>query len=162
MNAYKKEKSNTAYVVAGSLPWNREVFEKRISKYPGRWHFISMPSQLNRKKIEKINPQYIFFLHWSWIIPSDIYENFNCVVFHMTDLPFGRGGTPLQNLLARGIYTTKISAIRVVGALDAGPVYLKASFSLKEGSAGVLYKKASEIAARMIREIVRTHPEPHP
>jgi len=28
----------------------------------------------------------------------------------MTDLPFGRGGSPFQNLIARGIYDTKIIA----------------------------------------------------
>ncbi len=49
--------------------------------------------------------------------------NFNCVVFHMTDLPFGRGGSPLQNLISRGIYKTKISAIKVVKEIDAGPIY---------------------------------------
>jgi methionyl-tRNA formyltransferase len=43
----------------------------------------------------------------------------------MTDLPFGRGGSPLQNLISRKIYNTKLSAIRVVKELDAGPVFLK-------------------------------------
>ena len=43
----------------------------------------------------------------------------------MTDLPYGRGGSPLQNLIARGFLETKISAILVEKQLDAGPVYLK-------------------------------------
>ena len=29
----------------------------------------------------------------------------------MTDLPYGRGGSPLQNLIIRGFESTKISAI---------------------------------------------------
>ncbi len=26
---------------------------------------------------------------------------FECVCFHMTDVPYGRGGSPLQNLIIR-------------------------------------------------------------
>ena len=51
----------------------------------------------------------------------------------MTDVPFGRGGSPLQNLISRGIYETKISAFRCVAEMDAGPVYPKRPFSLAEG-----------------------------
>ncbi len=34
-------------------------------------------------------------------MPREIFENWACVVFHMTDLPYGRGGSPLQNLIVR-------------------------------------------------------------
>lgn len=53
--------------------------------------------------LSQIQPQYIFFPHWSWRIPPEIYNAFRCIVFHMTDLPFGRGGNPLQDLIASGI-----------------------------------------------------------
>ena len=43
----------------------------------------------------------------------------------MTDLPYGRGGSPLQNLIVRGHKHTMISAIKCVKELDAGPIYLK-------------------------------------
>ena len=32
---------------------------------------------------------------------QEIHENYKCIIFHMTDLPFGRGGSPLQNLISR-------------------------------------------------------------
>jgi len=43
----------------------------------------------------------------------------------MTDLPFGRGGSPLQNLIVRGFTHTKLSALRVEKGLDTGDIYLK-------------------------------------
>jgi len=43
----------------------------------------------------------------------------------MTDLPFGRGGSPLQNLIERGIKKTKISAIKVDGGIDTGDIFFK-------------------------------------
>ena len=43
----------------------------------------------------------------------------------MTDLPYGRGGSPLQNLIINGHKETMMSALRCVQELDAGPIYLK-------------------------------------
>jgi methionyl-tRNA formyltransferase len=71
----------------------------------------------------------------------------------MTDLPFGRGGSPLQNLIARGIYETKISALKCVEEIDAGPIYLKRHFSL-HGAAEEIYIRASKIIEEMIVEII--------
>ena len=106
---------------------------------------ISDKNDLTFTRLQEINPDYIFFAHWSWIIPKDIYDNFNCVVFHMTDLPFGRGGSPLQNLIVRGIYKTKISAIKVDAGIDSGPIYMKEPLDISEGSAEEIFDRASEI-----------------
>jgi methionyl-tRNA formyltransferase len=78
-----------------------------------------------------------------------------CVVFHMTDVPFGRGGSPLQNLIARGIYETRLSALRCEAEVDAGTVYLKRSLSL-HGLGEEIFMRAADAMAPMISEIV-TH-----
>jgi methionyl-tRNA formyltransferase len=104
----------------------------------------------------------VFFPHWSRFIPEEIYGNFECVVFHMTDLPFGRGGSPLQNLILRGLRRTKISAIRVERELDAGPVYLKEPVSL-HGSAQEIYERVSKIIfSGMIPAMLKKKPVPRP
>ncbi len=114
---------------------------------------------LTYQYLSKIDPGYVFFPHWSYIIPEEIYLNFKCVIFHMTDLPFGRGGSPLQNLIARGIYETQISAIRCEAELDAGPVYMKKPLSLY-GSAEEIYLRAAAIITGMIKDMVDNQPEP--
>ena len=124
--------------------------------------YIKSKDDLTYKNIKKINPEYVFFAHWSYIIPAEIYENFNCVIFHMTDLPFGRGGSPLQNLLERGIYHTKISAIKCVKEFDAGDIYLKKDFDISYGSAQEIYQRAGSIVSDMIDEIILTNPVPLP
>jgi len=120
---------------------------------------INRKEDLTPQALEKISPRYIFFPHWSYIIPPDVFEKYECIIFHMTDVPFGRGGSPLQNLISRGIYETKISALRCVKELDAGSVYLKRSLSLY-GSAEEIYLRASEIIEDMICQIVKEHPVP--
>ena len=48
----------------------------------------------------------------------------------MTDLPYGRGGSPLQNLIMMGKRNTKLTAFKCVKKLDSGPIYLKKKLSL--------------------------------
>ena len=144
----RKEKYvKESIIIATIKEWNIENYFKLKEKFSKRYdfHLITSNEELTVSTIEKINPKYIFFLHWSWIIPKSIYENFECVVFHMTDLPFGRGGSPLQNLLINGIYQTKISAIKVSEILDAGDIYLKEDLDISTGSAREIFTKASQL-----------------
>lgn len=118
-------------------------------------------SELEVFRLNTFGPSFVFFPHWSWKIPAEIYEGFECVIFHMTDVPFGRGGSPLQNLVARGVRETKLTALRCVADLDAGPVYLKRPLSLL-GTAEEILIRASQLTGEMIEAIVQTRPEPQP
>lgn len=134
------------YVVATIKSWNINNCNKLIASNSDKEICVVTDNKkLTKEYLDKINPLYVFFPHWSWIIPPDIYKNYNCVVFHMTDLPFGRGGSPLQNLLVRGVYQTKISAIKVDGGIDTGPVYFKEPLDVSRGSADEILKRASDL-----------------
>ena len=125
--------------------WNISNGEKLKEKYYDKYNIciVSKKDEL-KDAVKDLKPKYIFFPHWSYIIPKEIYENYNCIVFHMTDLPYGRGGSPLQNLIVRGFEKTKISAIRVIEQIDAGPIYIKEDLSLI-GSAEDIFNRASDI-----------------
>ena len=112
--------------------------KENVPKIYDDWDSLVIGShdELTKEKIDKdasmlscqnftVEPRYIFFPHWSWKIPKEIYEHYECVAFHMTDLPYGRGGSPLQNLIVREKYYTQISAFRVTEGMDEGPIYLK-------------------------------------
>lgn len=135
-----------SYVIATVKSWNLNNAYKLKGKYPNdNIHIIDYKDALSYDYLREINPRYIFFPHWSWYIPKDIYENFECVVFHMADLPYGRGGSPLQNQIIRGIYQTKISAIKACGELDAGDIYLKYPIDISYGNADEILQMVSEI-----------------
>lgn len=79
----------------------------------------------------------------------------------MTDLPYGRGGSPLQNLIVRGFSETLLTAVCCVDEFDAGPVYLKRPLSLN-GTAEEIFMRASCVIEEMIEIIVREQPRPAP
>jgi len=149
-------------IIATIHSWNIKLTQEFASSKAGEVHIITEKENLTLEKLKLLKPEYIFFPHWSWIIPSEIYENFNCIVFHMTDLPFGRGGSPLQNLLERKIYKTKISAIKCSKVLDGGDIYLKRDFDISNGSAQEIHERAAKIVFEMINEILQTNPIPVP
>lgn len=117
--------------------------------------------ELVPENLEGMNPEFIFFPHWSWIIQREIFTRFACVIFHMTDLPYGRGGSPLQNLIVRGHRETKLTALQCVAEVDAGPIYMKRPLPLS-GTAEEILQRASGLIEEMIVEIVRFRPEPIP
>ena len=144
---------------------NRSLHKKFVSEIEQRTGetviYIDDRSLVTCDNLKALYPKYVFFPHWSYIIPASVYKNFSCVIFHMTDLPFGRGGSPLQNLIVRGIYETQLSAIRCVETLDGGDVYLKRPLSLW-GSAEEIFLRAAELVKEMIIEIVRSNIIPYP
>lgn len=154
------DKTNNNYLIATIKSWNIQRAHELISNNPRlNIDLITDKKELTFNRLKNLNPKFVFFPHWSWLIPRKIYENFECVVFHMTDLPFGRGGSPLQNLIERGIYETKISALKVVKDLDAGPIYFKRDLTL-DGSATEIFCRASDIIFHeMIPEIIKNEPE---
>lgn len=147
------------FIIATSRPWN-EILALRLEEKTGhRFHLITRREDLTAERLCDIAPRYVFFPHWSYIIPEEIHSNYECVIFHMTDLPYGRGGSPLQNLILRGHRETQLSALRCVNELDAGPIYLKRPLSL-EGAASEIFLRATELIESMIETLVREQLEP--
>ena len=149
------------YLVLGCKPWNRRLFDEALRSAPGKWIYAGSPAEFSSDAVRKLSPRYIFFLHWSWKVDEEVVSRYECVCFHMTDVPFGRGGSPLQNLIVRGHRETRLTALRMTQAFDAGPVYLKEPLSL-EGGAEEIYLRAGQLSAKMIQRIIREEMTPVP
>ena len=149
----------TKIIIVNSNPQFELVYKRLKAKYDVS--YIDDKKALTLDNIKEIDPDWIFFTHWSCIVSNEIHEQFTSVVFHMTDLPYGRGGSPLQNLIVRGNKETKLSAIRMTQQLDAGDIYLKENLSL-EGTAREIFQRAADLMINMIPQIVENNIYPQP
>lgn len=149
------------YALASHRPWNRRTAASLSVRTGQGFELIDQPEKLEARWLRERGIDTIFFPHWSHRIPAEVYQHFECVIFHMTDLPYGRGGSPLQNLIVRGHADTQISALRCVEELDAGPIYLKRPLNLN-GSAEEIYLRADAVIEGMIEELLREPREPIP
>lgn len=147
------------YIVAACTQWHRDIFKKRIKPLKGSWYFADSPTSLSVLFDELDSIEYIFFLHWREIVPTEHLERYNCVCFHMTDLPYGRGGSPLQNLILAGHKETQVCALQMTEVLDAGPVYLRKPLLLT-GNAQQIYERAAGISWDIIKEMIEANPVP--
>lgn len=150
------------YIILSEKSWHKNLFDVLKKLFNNdNWLLIDSKNDFNLNNLKEFNPSKIFIPHWSFIIPREIYESYECIVFHMTDLPFGRGGSPLQNLISRGYKTTKITAIKVQQGLDTGDAYLKKSLGL-EGTASEIFERSSSVIEEMICEIINENIQPFP
>ena len=140
-------------LLLSSRPWNTTLAERLYKRLERPVHVIDAPANCKPENVAAIDPQWIFVPHWSSLIPQSIWGSWPTVVFHMTDLPYGRGGSPLQNLIKRGHHATMLTALRCCDELDSGEIYLKEHMSLA-GSAEEIYLRANEIIEKMIVSIV--------
>tara|TARA_B100000575_G_C22945501_1_gene547057 strand:+ start:26 stop:700 length:675 start_codon:yes stop_codon:yes gene_type:complete len=146
-------------IIAAAGKWNRDFFSN-FSTNSYEFVLVQRPEEL-LSEINTSKPDFIFFIHWHWKVVDAVWKNNECIVFHMTDLPYGRGGSPLQNLILRGHINTKLSAFKMGKTFDSGPIFLKKDLSLS-GRASEIYLRATILSTKMIDEIIFKEIKPSP
>jgi methionyl-tRNA formyltransferase len=139
-----------------TTPWGYEVYSQVCRASPSRWSCAyALPDDVSGYR-------YVFFLHWTHKVPARIYEAAECINFHCADLPFGRGGSPIENCQALGISEQPITAHRMTAELDAGPIYGKSTPISLEGARVEVLGRFIDPVVELIERIVRDEPTPKP
>lgn len=144
---------NMVYVFCAYRDWALDLY-KELKKTYKKMIIIDNPKTLTFSYINKINPEYIFFPDWSWMIPSEIVNNFQCVCFHESNLPKFRGGSPIQNQIVRGIKKTKSTALLMNDKLDAGDIILQKELLLS-GTVNEIFERMKRNDFEMIKKIIQ-------
>ena len=134
------------YIIITKEIWDKKNFNKIDKK-------IFVLNKIDNVKIKKINPNIIFFIHWSKLIKESLFNKYLCIQFHSSDLPKGRGGSPIQNQILLNLNKTKLSAFKVSKNLDSGPTCMKKNLSLK-GSALDIFRRMETTSVQMIKKII--------
>ena len=140
-------------VIASSKIWFNE--HKKSKEYKElNIKYISKKEELNLVYLKNLNPRYVFFPHWNWKVEKSILDNFECIAFHTSPLPYGRGGSPIQNLILNGFIEAPLCAIKMTNQIDAGPIYTKEVISL-EGNLDQIFERISVAMEKIILEICK-------
>jgi methionyl-tRNA formyltransferase len=140
------------YLFCAYREWSIKLYEKLSKKYDN-FVLLNSPKKLTFSFVKKLNPEFIFFPDWSWIIPEKITSNYKCVCFHESNLPKFRGGSPLQNQIIRGITKTKTTAFFMSEGIDEGDIILQRNLSLS-GNINEIFLRMIENDFKIIEKII--------
>jgi len=128
--------------------WNKKIYDQNKKNFKN-YLLISDRNKLNIS-LNKYQIEEIFIIHWHYKIPKRIILKYKCISFHMTKLPYGRGGSPLQNLIIRNHKETYLSVFKTSFNFDSGDIFIQKKMSLK-GSALQILTRCSKMCFRIIK-----------
>lgn len=100
----------------------------------------------NPKELVLDSRSCIFFPYWSWKVEKDILDNNLCIGFHTGEIS---GGSPIQNLIRRGVESTRIKMFKMNNTIDGGEIIDMAPISLL-GSLEEIILRQTEVIKEMI------------
>ena len=107
------------------------------------------------EKLKALKPDISIVVAYGHILPQRIIDlpPKGTLNIHASLLPALRGAGPIQAAIRQGLSETGVSVMRVVPALDAGPVLLQASMPIFDDEAfGELQNRLSELGALTLIE----------
>jgi methionyl-tRNA formyltransferase len=113
---------------------------------------VETPEEL-ASYLDSHKPDYIFFPFWSWIVPPDIVDRYACIGFHTGCI---RGGSPIQNLIRKGVENAHIRMFRMNNSLDGGGDIMTCPINLN-GSLEEIIIRQTEQMEKMIDVYMQTN-----
>lgn len=118
-------------------------------------------TSIDENILNDIEPDWIFFFHWSHIVDKSVYEKHKCVVIHTGILPKYRGGSPIQNQIIEGVSISDVNLLTMEEEVDSGDIYCRKPVSL-QGNLSDIWTSISNVAAELICECVNEDLKPEP
>ena len=109
-------------------------------------------------RLEAARPNAIAVVAYGRILPNAILElpRLGCVNVHASLLPRFRGASPIQAAVLNGDAETGVVTMRIVEALDAGPLYLRRAVAIgPRETAGELSGRLAGVGAELLVETLR-------
>lgn len=106
--------------------------------------------------IEFLNPDLVFFIGWSDIIPNNIIEKYTCICLHPSPLPKYRGGSPLQHQIINGEKSSAVTFFIMDQGIDTGDILYQPYLSL-EGTLSTIFKDIESIGIEYIPKIIEDY-----
>tara|TARA_A100001515_G_scaffold91824_1_gene73226 strand:+ start:1305 stop:1964 length:660 start_codon:yes stop_codon:yes gene_type:complete len=80
--------------------------------------------------IKEFKPDIILWYGWSWIIPENLVNEYDCICLHPSPLPKYRGGSPIQNQIINNETMSAVTIFKMNKQIDAGDIIRQLPMSL--------------------------------
>lgn len=145
-------------IISKNNLWTRTLLKSLKNPSVGNLYYSTI---CDKKLIDEINPDWIFFFHWSNIVNKEIYTKHKCIVIHTGLLPKDRGGSPLQNQIIQNQTISEVNLLEMSDQIDAGKIYKSHPITL-QGNITDIWLSISEVASKLIKEFIKSPNRPFP
>jgi len=115
----------------GYRKWALNIYQKILQNYNGAdIHIIRDFEEYSNSVVKDYKPDFILFYGWSWVVDSNIVDNYKCIMLHPSKLPKYRGGSPIQNQIIRGEKKSAVTLFIMNRKMDSGNIIFQESMSL--------------------------------
>ncbi len=104
---------------------------------------------------EPLDAETIVLVAYGRLIPPALLERHLWLNVHPSLLPRWRGAAPVERAIMAGDEEAGVTIIKLVEALDAGPVAAQRAFPVEpEDDAGSVYARAAEVGAELLEQVL--------
>jgi methionyl-tRNA formyltransferase len=127
------------------------------------WQTPSLRGQEAEERVRAVKPQAMALAAFAALVPRNVLAIAPILNVHPSLLPRWRGASPIQATLLAGDDETGVSIIRLVAAMDAGPILLQERIAIgPEDDYLSLEPRLAELGARLLVRALADEPEGQP
>lgn len=145
-------------IISKNNLWTRTLLKSLKNSSVGNLYYSAI---CDEKLIDEINPDWVFFFHWSNIVSKEIYTKYKCIVIHTGLLPKDRGGSPLQNQIIQNQIISEVNLLEMSDQIDAGKIYKSYPITL-QGNITDIWLSIAEVTGKLIKEFIKSPNRPIP
>ncbi len=142
MNTIYQYKYLSITIISDKDSWINQYIPKLISIFVDQGHPVSWKHNVAEIKEGNI----VFYLGCGEIVSPDILsKNRHNLVVHESDLPKGKGWSPLTWQILEGKNEIPITLFEAVESIDSGPIYIQDIMYRSSGDCCLMKKELTDI-----------------
>lgn len=142
-------------LISKNNTWSKNLYNKLCNEQID----VIWLTEYTLDQLEKYKPEYVIFFHWSDYIPEKVFSKLKCISTHTSNLPDGKGGSPLQNQILEGIVQSKVNLIETSKEIDGGAIYCSTPITL-QGTINDIWHTIASVTNSLICDLINNKPKP--
>ena len=114
-------------------------------------------------RIDAVEPEAVVLCAFGALVKDPLLSRYDILNVHPSLLPRWRGAAPVERAIMAGDDETGVSIMRLVAALDAGPVYAQRAEPIRDGDDyASLAQRLQQTSVELLTDVLERRPEPAP
>jgi methionyl-tRNA formyltransferase len=114
-------------------------------------------------RIDAVEPDAVVLCAFGALVKDPLLSRYDILNIHPSLLPRWRGAAPVERAIMAGDTETGVSIMRLVAALDAGPIYAQRAVPIEpDDDYATLAARLQDASVDLLRGVLDDRPEPTP